>query len=264
LQEFIQRFSANASKSKQATSRKKQLDKLTVEDIQPSSRRLPWINFKPDRELGSQVLTVENLHKNINGETLLTGFSLLVNPGDKIALVGPYEQSKSVLLQILTGETEPDSGKITWGQTVTTASFPKDYSAYFDSDLNLVEWLRQYSSNPDETFVRGFLGRMLFSGEDSQKQANVLSGGEQVRCMFARMMLTGANVLLLDEPTNHLDLESITALNKGLIAFPGVVILISRDHQLVQTVCNRIIELTPQGAADYLTTYDEYLETKIK
>ena len=264
LQEFIQRFSANASKSKQATSRKRQLDKLTVEDIQPSSRRLPWINFKPERELGSQVLTIENLNKSMNGETLLTGFNLLVNPGDKIALVGPDEQSKSVLLQILSGETEADSGQITWGQTVTIASFPKDYSDFFDSDLNLVEWLRQYSSDPDETFVRGFLGRMLFSGEDSQKQARVLSGGEQVRCMFARMMLSGANVLLLDEPTNHLDLESITALNKGLIAFPGVVILISRDHQLVQTVANRIIELTPEGASDYLTTYDEYLENKAK
>ena len=219
LQEFIQRFSANASKSKQATSRKRQLEKLTVEDIQPSSRRLPWINFKPERELGGNVLTVENLNKSINGEPLITDFNLLVNPGDKIALVGPYEQTKSALLQILTGEMAADSGEITWGQSASTAFFPKDYSEYFDSKLNLVNWLRQYSPNPDETYVRGFLGRMLFSGEESQKQANVLSGGEQVRCMFARMMLSGANVLLFDEPTNHLDLEAITALNKGLISF---------------------------------------------
>lgn len=263
LQEFIQRFSANASKSKQATSRKRQLEKLTVEDIQPSSRRLPWINFKPERELGGNVLTVENLNKSINGEPLITDFNLLVNPGDKIALVGPYEQTKSALLQILTGEMAADSGEITWGQSASIASFPKDYSEYFDSKLNLVNWLRQYSPNPDETFVRGFLGRMLFSGEESQKQANVLSGGEQVRCMFARMMLSGANVLLFDEPTNHLDLEAITALNKGLIGFPGVVFLISRDHQLVQTVANRIIELTPDGTIfDRLTSYDEYLENK--
>lgn len=263
LQEFIQRFSANASKSKQATSRKRQLDKLTVEDIQPSSRRLPWINFKAERELGGNVLTIENLNKSINGEPLITDFNLLVTPGDKIALVGPYEQTKSALLQILAGEMAADSGEISWGQSASTAYFPKDYSEYFDSKLNLVNWLRQYSPNPDETFVRGFLGRMLFSGEDSQKQANVLSGGEQVRCMFSRIMLSGANVLLFDEPTNHLDLEAITALNKGLIGFTGVVILISRDHQLVQTVANRIIEISPDGTIyDRLTSYDEYLETK--
>jgi ATPase subunit of ABC transporter with duplicated ATPase domains len=263
LQEFIQRFSANASKSKQATSRKRQLDKLTVDDIQPSSRRLPWINFKPERELGSNVLAIENLTKVIDGEPLITDLIVLVNPGDKIALVGPYEQSKSALLQILMGETEADSGGFTWGQSVSLAYFPKDYTAFFDSSLNIVEWLRQYSPNPDENFIRGFLGRMLFSGEDSQKQANVLSGGEQVRCMFARMMLSGANVLLMEEPTNHLDLEAITALNKGLMAFTGVIFLISHDHQLVQTVANRIIELSPEGVIDRMTSYDEFLENQL-
>jgi ATPase subunit of ABC transporter with duplicated ATPase domains len=260
LQEFIQRFSANASKSKQATSRKRQLEKLTLEDIKPSSRRLPWIQFKPEREAGINVLTVQNLNKTVDGEYLLKDFNLVVNNGDKIALVGPYEQAKTALLQILMGEMEADSGDITWGLTTTRAYFPKDHSAYFNSDLNLVEWLRQYSPDPEETFIRGFLGRMLFSGEESQKKANVLSGGERVRCMFAKMMLTGANVLLLDGPTNHLDLEAITALNNGLVNFPGTVFLISHDHQLVQTVANRIIEITPDGFIDRLTTYDEYLE----
>ncbi len=264
LQEFIQRFSANASKSRQATSRKKQLEKLTVEDIKPSSRRLPWINFKPDREAGVNVLTVENLNKQIEGEVGITNLNLVVNRGDKIALVGSKnEQAKSTFLQILMGEVEADSGTFTWGGTTSQAYFPKEYSDYFDSELNLVDWLRQYSSDPDETFVRGFLGRMLFSGEESQKKANVLSGGEKVRCMFSKMMLSGANVLLFDEPTNHLDLEAITALNKGLIDFPGNIFLISHDHQLVQTVANRIIEITPDGIIDRLTTYDEYLESKI-
>lgn len=260
LQEFIQRFSANASKSKQATSRKKQLEKLSLDDIRPSSRRLPWINFKPEREASINILTVENLNKTVDGEAMLNNFNLQVNKGDKIGLVGPYEQVKTVLLQILTGEMEADTGSITWGGTTSLAYFPKDYTGYFTSELNLVDWLRQYSANQEETFVRGFLGRMLFSGEDSQKQANVLSGGEQVRCMLSKMMLTGANVLLFDEPTNHLDLESITALNKGLIDFSGTLFLISHDHQLLQTVCNRIIEIRPDGVFDKLTTYDEYLE----
>ncbi|MEA1961621.1 MAG: ATP-binding cassette domain-containing protein [Bacillota bacterium] len=263
LQEFIQRFSANASKSKQATSRKRQLEKLTVEDIKPSSRRLPWINFKPEREAGVNILTVENLNKSIEGEVGINDFNMVVNRGDKIALVGSCEQAKSALLQILIGEMEPDNGNVIWGTTTSRAYFPKDYSEYFESELNLVEWLRQYSPDPDETFVRGFLGRMLFSGEESQKQANVLSGGERVRCMFSKMMLSGANVLLFDEPTNHLDLESITALNKGLIDFPGTVLLISHDHQLVQTVADRIIEITPDGVIDRLSTYDEYLEKQL-
>lgn len=262
LQEFIRRFSANASKSKQATSRKRQLEKITPEDIRPSSRRLPWIQFKPDREAGVNVLTVRNLNKTISGEVLLKDFNLVVNRGDKIALVGPWEQAKTVLLQILMGEIEADSGEFRWGLSTNRGYFPRDHSAYFDSELNLVDWLRQYSPDQEETFIRGFLGRMLFSGEESQKQAQVLSGGERVRCMMARMMLSGANVLLLDEPTNHLDLEAITALNNGLTAFGGTIFLVSHDHQLLQTVANRIIEITPNGVIDRLTTFDEYLDRR--
>jgi len=260
LQEFIQRFSANASKSKQATSRKKQLEKLSVDDIRPSSRRLPWINFKPEREAAVNVLTIEHLSKTVDGEVLFKDLNLMINRGDKIALVGPHEQAKTALLQILMGEMEADSGSFTWGGTTSRAYFPKDHTDYFDSKSNLVDWLRQYSPDQEETFVRGFLGRMLFSGEESQKQANVLSGGEQVRCMLARMMLSAANVLLFDEPTNHLDLEAITALNRGLTDFSGTLFLISHDHQLLQTVANRIIEIRPDGIFDKLTTYDEYLE----
>lgn len=260
LQEFIQRFSANASKSKQATSRKKQLEKLTLEDIRPSSRRLPWINFKPAREASINVLTIKGLNKVLNEETILRDFDLVVNRGDKIALVGPDEQVKTLLLQLLMAEMEPDSGQIDWGLTTSRAYFPKDNSEYFDSGLNLVDWLRQYSENQEETFIRGFLGRMLFSGEESLKKANVLSGGERVRCMLSRMMLSGANVLLMDQPTNHLDLEAITSLNNGLIAFPGTLFLVSHDHQLIQTVANRIIEITPNGVIDKLMSYDEYLE----
>ncbi len=261
LQEFIQRFSANASKSRQATSRKKQLEKLTLEDIRPSSRRLPWIQFKPERETGGiNVLTIQNLNKTIDGKTVLKDFNLVVNRGDKIALVGPDELAKTTLLQILMNELQADSGEINWGLSTTQAYFPKDNSAYFESHLNLADWLKQFSNNQEETFIRSFLGRMLFSGEESRKQANVLSGGEQVRCMLARMMLTGANVLLLDQPTNHLDLEAITALNNGLTAFPGTLFLISHDHQLLQTTANRIIEITPNGVIDRLMTYDEYLE----
>jgi ATPase subunit of ABC transporter with duplicated ATPase domains len=262
LQEFIQRFSANASKSKQATSRKKQLDKLTPEDIRPSSRRLPWIQFKPEREAGVNILTIEGLNKTIDGEEILKDFNLVVSRGDKIALVGPNELAKTTLLQILMGEMEADSGEFAWGGTTSRAYFPKDHNDYFNTNLNLVNWMRQYSIDQEETFVRGFLGRMLFSGEESLKEANVLSGGEQVRCMLARMMLSGANVLLLDEPTNHLDLEAITALNNGLTAFPGTVFLISHDHQLLQTVANRIIEITPNGVIDKLMTYDDYLEAQ--
>jgi ATPase subunit of ABC transporter with duplicated ATPase domains len=260
LQEFIQRFSANASKSRQATSRKKQLEKLTLEDIKPSSRRLPWINFKPEREAGVNILTVKDLNKTIDGEVVLKNFNLVVNKGDKIALVGPNELAKTTLMQILMDEIEADSGEFNWGLTTTRAYFPKDHNDYFNSNLNLVNWMRQFSVDQEETYVRGFLGRMLFSGEESLKEANVLSGGEQVRCMLARMMLSGANVLLLDEPTNHLDLESITSLNNGLTSFTGTVILISRDHQLLQTVANRIIEITSDGVIDKLMTYDEYLE----
>jgi ATPase subunit of ABC transporter with duplicated ATPase domains len=260
LQEFIQRFSANASKSRQATSRKRQLEKLTVEDIKPSSRRQPWINFKPEREAAVNVLTVQNLNKTIDGKPVLRNINMVINHGDKIALVGPRELAKTALLQILMGDMEADSGVLNWGLSATRASFPKDHSHYFNCDLNLVDWLRQYSDNKEETFIRGYLGRMLFSGEESQKKANVLSGGEQVRCMLARMMLSGANVLLLDEPTNHLDLEAITALNNGLMAFPGTLLIISHDHQLLQTTANRIIEITPDGVIDRLTTFDEYME----
>ena len=261
LQTFIQRFSANASKSKQATSRKKLLEKLTLDDIKPSSRKYPYIAFKPDREAGAQLLTVENISKSIEGEQILNDISFLVNKGDKIAFVGPDGLAKTTLFKILMGETEADSGEYKWGVTTTQAYLPKDNSSYFDGvDLSLVDWLRQYSEDQDETFVRGFLGRMLFSGEESLKEAQVLSGGEKVRCMLSRMMLSGSNVLLLDEPTNHLDLESITALNNGLISFPGTMLFVSHDHQFIQTIANRIIEITPNGLVDRTMSYDEYLE----
>lgn len=261
LQAFIQRFSANASKSKQATSRKKQLEKLTLEDIKPSSRKYPYIAFKPDREAGDQLLQVENLSKTIDGETVLNDVSFMMAKGDKIAFVGSNGLSVTTLFKILMGEVEADSGSFKWGVTTTQAYLPKDNSAYFDGiTLNLVDWLRQFSKDQEETFIRGFLGRMLFSGEESLKEAQVLSGGEKVRCMLARMMLSGANVLLLDEPTNHLDLESITALNNGMTSFPGTMLFISHDHQFIQTVANRIVEITPEGIKDYRMTYDEYLE----
>ncbi len=263
LQEFIQRFSANASKSKQATSRKKLLDKITVEDIKPSSRAYPFIDFKPEREAGNNLLTITDLCMNIDGEQVLDGININVAKGDKIALVGPNSIPKTILLKILMGEMQADSGEYSWGITTSQAYFPKDNTGYFDNDgLNLVNWLRQYSKDKDETFIRGFLGRMLFSGEESQKMSTVLSGGEKVRCMFARMMLSGANVLLMDEPTNHLDLESITSLNNGLIKFGGTLLFISQDHQFVHTIANRIIEFTPKGIIDRVTTYDEYLESE--
>ena len=260
LQNFIQRFSANASKSKQATSRKKQLEKLTLDDIKPSSRKYPYIAFKPDREAGAQLLVVENLSKTIDGQQVLKDVSFMVTKGDKIAFVGPDGLAKTTLFQILMGELEADSGEFKWGVTTSQAYFPKDNSAFFDGvELNLVDWLRQFSRDQEETFIRGYLGRMLFSGEESQKEAQVLSGGEKVRCMLAKMMLSGANVLLLDEPTNHLDLESITSLNNGLTNFDGTILFVSHDHQFIETVANRIIEITPQGLMDRRMTYDEYL-----
>jgi len=263
LEAFIARFSANASKSRQATSRKKQLEKLTLEDIKPSNRKYPYIHFKPDREAGKNILAVDRISKTIEGEKVLSDVSFVVNKGDKIALVGPNGLAKTTLFQILAGELAPDEGEYVWGVTTTQAYFPKDNSAYFDGvDLNLVEWLRQYSKDPDETFVRGFLGRMLFSGEESLKKASVLSGGEKVRCMLAKMMLSGANVLMLDEPTNHLDLESITALNNGLIEFEGTMLFVSHDYQFVQTIANRIIEITPNGLIDRQMTYEEYLNNE--
>lgn len=263
LQAFIQRFSANASKSKQATSRKKQLDKITLDDIRPSNRKYPFLHFKAEREAGKQLLTVDGLTKSLEGEKVLDNVSFVVNKGDKIAFVGPNSLPKTTFFQIVMGELEADAGEYSWGITTSQAYFPKDNSKYFDGvDLNLVDWLRQYSNDQDETFLRGFLGRMLFSGEEALKKASVLSGGEKVRCMLAKMMLNGANVLLFDEPTNHLDLESITALNNGLIDFDGTILFTSHDHQFIQTIANRIIEITPNGIIDRVMTYDEYLESE--
>lgn len=260
LQNFIARFAANAAKSKQATSRKKLLDKIRVEDIKPSSRRYPYIAFTPDREAGDQLLQVDGISKTVDGEQVLKNVSFTLKKGDKVAFVGPNSIGKTMLFRILMGEEEPDEGTFKWGVTTTQAYLPSDNSSYFDDvDLTLVDWLRQYSKDPDETFVRGFLGRMLFSGEESLKKASVLSGGERVRCMLSRMMLSGANVLLLDEPTNHLDLESITALNNGLIAFKGTALFVSHDHEFVQTIANRIIDITPDGVVDRVTTYDDFL-----
>ena len=260
LQTFIARFAANASKSKQATSRKKLLDKITLDDIKPSSRRYPYIAFTPDREAGDQLLLVEGISKTIDGEKVLNNVSFTVRKGDKIAFTGPNSAGKTALFQILMGEMEPDEGSFKWGVTTTQAHLPNDNTEYFEGcELSLTDWLRQYSKDPDESFVRGFLGRMLFSGEESLKQASVISGGEKVRCMLSKMMLSGANVLLMDEPTNHLDLESITALNDGLINFKGTLLFVSHDHQFVQTIADRIIELTPEGVFDKLTSYDDFL-----
>ncbi|WP_338554838.1 ATP-binding cassette domain-containing protein [Paenibacillus sp. KS-LC4] len=262
LQAFIQRFSANKSKSKQATSRKKLLDKISLDDIRPSNRKYPFINFKGEREAGKSLLLVEGLTKSVDGVKLLDNLTIAVNKGDKIAFVGPNEQPKTLLFQVLMGEVEADAGTYQWGVTTTQGYFPKDNSSYFDGvDLNLVEWLRQYSKDPDETFIRGFLGRMLFSGDDAIKKASVLSGGEKVRCMLSKIMLSGSNVFLMDEPTNHLDLESITALNNGLIDTDCTVLFTSHDHQFVQTIANRIMEITPNGLIDRMMTYDEYLES---
>ena len=262
LQEFIQRFSANASKSKQATSRKRALEKIELDDIRPSSRKYPYIDFRPNREIGNEVLTVEHLSKTIDGEKILDDISFTLNREDKVALVGSNEAAKTVLFQILAGEMEPDSGEYKWGVTTSQSYFPKDNTKIFDNDLIIVDWLTQFSEVKDATYVRGFLGRMLFAGEDGVKKMKVLSGGEKVRVLLSRMMIEGSNILMLDEPTDHLDMESITALNEGLKKFKGVLIFSSRDHQVVETTANRIIEILPDGTIiDKITTYDEYLES---
>lgn len=263
LKEFIMRFANNASKSKQATSRKKILEKLTVEDIEPSSRKYPYINFEQEREVGNDLLNINHLAKTVDGQIMFEKLDITIHKGDKVAFVGPNDLIKTVLFQILMNELEADSGTFKWGFSTKRAYYPRDNAAFFKSDLNIVDWLRQYSANTEEEFIRAFLGRMLFSGEESLKPVNVLSGGEKARCMLARMMVAQPNVLILDEPTNHLDLESITALNRGLEKFPGTILFSSHDHQLVQTVANRIIEIAPKGYIDRIsTTYDEYLESQ--
>ncbi len=260
LQEFISRFSANASKSKQATSRKRALEKIELDEIKPSSRKYPYIDFRPDREIGNEVLSVEHLSKTIGGEKVLDDISFIVGHEDKIAFVGSNEIAKTTLFQILAGEIEPDEGSYKWGVTTSQAYFPKDNTEEFDNDLTIADWLTGYSPVKDVTYVRGFLGRMLFAGEDGVKKVKVLSGGEKVRCLLSKMMISGANCLIFDEPTNHLDMESITALNNGVIKFPGVVLFSCHDHQFVQTSANRIMEILPGGQLiDKITTYDEYL-----
>ena len=261
LTAFIQRFSSNASKAKQATSRKKLLEKITMDEMPVSSRKYPWIAFRPERPCGSVILEIENLTKTIDGEKVLNSFSMVVNSGDKVAFVGDDSLAKTALFQILTGEMAPDAGTFRWGQTVTTSYFPKENSRFFESDMPLVQWLLQYAPEEGMNFARSFLGRMLFSGEEAMKKTGVLSGGERVRCMLSRMMLSGSNALLLDEPTNHLDLEAITSLNEGLMAFPEVILFASHDHQFVSTVANRIVELTPEGSIDRLMSFDDYLES---
>ena len=261
LQEFIQRFSANASKSKQATSRKRALEKIELDEIKPSSRKYPYIYFRPNREIGNEVLTVEHISKTVDGVKVLDDISFIVGREDKIAFVGANEIAKTTLFKILAGELEPDEGTYKWGITTTQSYFPKDNTKEFDSDSTIADWLTQYSEEKDATYVRGFLGRMLFAGDDGVKKVRVLSGGEKVRCLLSKMMISGANVLILDEPTNHLDMESITALNNGLIKFPGVVLFASHDHQFVQTTANRIMEIINGSLVDKITTYDEYLES---
>ena len=260
LQEFISRFSANASKSKQATSRKRALEKIQLDDMRPSSRKYPYIDFRPNREIGNEVLTVEGLSKTIDGEKVLDNISFTLNHDDKVAFVGSNELAKTTLFQILAGEMEPDEGTYKWGITTTQAYFPLDSGSEFDNDYSIVDWLTQYSEEKDATYVRGFLGRMLFAGDDGMKKVRVLSGGEKVRVMLSKLMISGANVLIIDEPTDHLDMESITALNNGLIKFPGVLLFSSRDHQVVQTTANRIMEIVNGKLIDKITTYDEYLE----
>ena len=262
LQEFIQRFSANASKSKQATSRKRALEKIQLDEIRPSSRKYPYIDFRPDREIGNEVLMVENLSKTIDGVKVLDDLTFTLGHEDKVAFVGSNELAKTTFFKILMGEIEPDSGTYKWGVTTSRAYFPKDSTQEFDNDLTIADWLTQFSEIKDATYVRGFLGRMLFAGDDGVKKVRVLSGGEKVRCLLSKMMISGANVLIFDEPTNHLDMESITALNNGMIKFPGVMLFASRDHQIVQTTANRIMEILPNGKLiDKITTYDEYLES---
>ena len=259
LQEFIQRFSANASKSKQATSRKRALEKIELDDIRPSSRKYPYIDFRPNREIGNEVLTVEKLSKTIDGVKVLDNITFTVNKNDKVAFVGPNTIATTTLFQILAGEMEPDEGTYKWGVTTSQGYFPKDFNKEFDNDYVIVDWLTQFSEEKDATYVRGFLGRMLFAGEDGVKKGKVLSGGEKVRCLLSKLMIMGSNVLIMDEPTNHLDMESITALNNGMMKFPGVILFSSQDHQLLQTTANRIMELTNTGLIDKQTTYDEYL-----
>ncbi len=259
LQDFIARFSANASKSKQATSRKKTLEKIELDEIKPSNRKYPYVDFKPDREPGKEILQVKNISKTINGEKILNNISFTVKTGDKIAFLADNENAKTVLFQIIAGELEPDEGELVWGTTITKSYFPKDNNYLFDIDENLTDWLRKYSKEPDETYVRGFLGRMLFSGDEALKQAKVISGGEKVRCVLAKMMLSGANFLIFDEPTNHLDMESITAVNDGMLKFKGNILFTSHDHQLTQTVANRIIDIKSDKFIDKEVTYNEYL-----
>ena len=261
LKEFIARFSANAAKSKQATSRKRALEKIELEEIKPSSRKYPYIDFRPEREIGNEVLEVSHLSKTIDGEKVLDDISFVLNREDKVALVGPNEKAKTTLFKILTGEMEPDEGDYKWGLTTKVSYFPKDNTKDFSGNENITEWLTQYSDNKDVTYVRGFLGRMLFAGEDGIKYVKILSGGEKVRVMLSKLMISAANVLILDEPTDHLDMESISALNTGLIKFPGVLIFSSRDHQVVQTTANRIMEIINGKLVDKMTTYDEYLES---
>ena len=261
LQEFIQRFSANASKSKQATSRKRALEKIELDDIRPSSRKYPYIDFRPSREIGNEVLTVTNLSKTIDGVKVLDNISFIIGREDKVAFVGANTLATTTLFKILAGEMEPDEGSYKWGITTSQAYFPKDNTKDFAGDESIVDWLMPYSPEKDVTYVRGFMGRMLFAGDDGVKKVNVLSGGEKVRVMLSKMMIMGANVLLMDEPTNHLDMESITALNNGVIKFPGVVLFTSQDHQFIQTIANRIMEITPNGLIDKISTYDEYLDS---
>ncbi|MGL1891871.1 MAG: ATP-binding cassette domain-containing protein [Spirochaetaceae bacterium] len=263
LKSFIARFSSNASKAKQATSRKKQLEKLNIEDIKASSRKFPYVAFKPERDAGKVILEVEGLSKTMDGEVLFKDLTFQINSEDKVAFVGPQNQAKTVLFQILAGEVEADSGSINWGITTSKSLFPKDNSEYFNESINMTDWLRQFSKEPDDAFIRGFLGRMLFSGDESLKDVTVLSGGEKVRCMLSKMMLEESNVLLMDEPTAHLDLESITSLNNGLIDFKGVLLFNSHDHQFVESICNRIIEFTPTGIIDRKCTFEEYLSNDI-
>lgn len=260
LQEFIQRFSANASKSKQATSRKRALEKIELDDIRPSSRKYPYIDFKPNRDIGNEVLMVDGISKTIDGVKMLDNISFTLGHDDKVAFVGPNVNATTTLFKILAGEMEPDEGTYKWGVTTSQAYFPKDNTKEFASDDTIVDWMMPWSPEKDVTYIRGFLGRMLFSGDDGLKRVNVLSGGERVRCMLSRMMMSGANTMILDEPTNHLDMESITALNNGLIKYPGVLLFTSQDHQFVQTTANRIMEITPGGLIDKQCTYDEYLE----
>ncbi len=262
LQEFIERFSANASKSRQATSRKKLLEKLVVDEIQPSTRKYPGIIFRPDRECGDQILRIENLSKKNNeGEVLFKNISFNLDKGDKVVILSKNHMAISAFFEIIMGNQTPDGGEFVWGQTITTSYLPNDNSSYFSADYNLIDWLRQYSEEKDETYIRGFLGKMLFSGEEVFKKSNVLSGGEKVRCMVSRMMLTNANCLVLDEPTNHLDLESITAFNNALMDWKHNAIFTSHDHEFVQTIANRVIEITPTGAIDKRMTYDEYISS---